>query len=68
MQPTTQFGRLALSAVSGQAAHQRRGAADCGQHRQAAGAIAEAVKQQSRQPMFKTGQRLDTWFMSDDAA
>ncbi len=30
-------------AHGGQAVHQRRGAADCGEYRQAAGAVAEAV-------------------------
>ena len=32
--------------TSGQAAHQRRGAADCAQYRQVAGAIAQSVKAQ----------------------
>jgi len=35
------ISRMSLGpAISGQAAHQRRGAADCGEYREAAGAIA----------------------------
>jgi len=37
------FEGRAGPAISGQAAHTRRSAADCGQYRQAAGAIAEGV-------------------------